>query len=209
MHRARGFSNHHFLSRDGEWWCKEAQRQWDSVDPRTWPSLPQAAPGGTARQKWSTAKHSAGQLLTGVPADCQSGGARGEEGGHQLPVTTPANCQSREQSPTLGTQDCLSGHGQLSLQNVWWPVREAANGYSDDSCFSTHFLSLFSQPGHPIGPWGTTLSDSQLMCFSGLLALPAFKDRPHCSGLSSQTQSGHCDLFTPVTQVKLIRTNQN
>lgn len=96
---------------------QEGQRQRRQRGPQQIslsPSL-RAVPRGTARQAWSIAKHCTSQLPPGAPTACQSGGARSQEEGRQPPVTTLANCQSQRPRSLLGTQDCPSRHGQLSL----------------------------------------------------------------------------------------------
>lgn len=60
------------------------------------------------------------------------------------------------ESPPLGSQDCLAGHGQLPLQKVQGQVVESINGHSGDSCFCYPVSFLSSGQGTPLDLWGTT-----------------------------------------------------
>lgn len=125
----RGFCYHAGTKGFSEWWCTEGQRQSGMVwTPGNLPPHRRAAPRGPARQERSTAKRCASQLPPRAPTDCQSGGARSQDEGCQLPVTTLANCQSGEAKVPF-----------WELRTAWpavipgASVRKSTNGHSSDS----------------------------------------------------------------------------
>lgn len=90
---------------------RRAEPEQGRGEPRRPPSPPQGSPLQGLPD--ITAKHCEGQLPTGVPAACQSGGGQGSAGGRQPPVTTRANCQSGEAQVLLW---------ELRTARWAWPV---------------------------------------------------------------------------------------
>lgn len=138
--------------------------------PGNLPPHPRAAPRATARQEQSTAKHCASQLPPRAPTDCHSGGARSQEEGRQLPVTTLANCQSGEAKVPfweLGT-----AWPAVIPKGPGASVGKSTTGHSGDSGFATQipFLLLLARAPH----WtcGEPPSHNpQALCFRGLQVL--------------------------------------
>ena len=125
---------------------------------------------------WKSHLWTSGQPHEGLPdrtshlpstesANCSPGGPltaskRGQRSRVGLPTARHHLGQlsvKRGESPALGSQDCLAGHGQLPLQKVQGQVVESINGHSSDSCFCypVSFLSSSGQ-GTPLDLWGTT-----------------------------------------------------
>lgn len=131
-----------------------------------------AAPQETARNDWSAAKHHACQLPTGVPADCQTGGAGGLQGRRQLPVITLANCQSGEAKVRLralrtvhqGTASCHSK--RPSGESGSLPVVILVT-----AVLSPSLLSPFPPPGPPVGFLGNHPPQLSIHVFQPLHSL--------------------------------------
>lgn len=153
-----------------------------SGEPGRFPCPPQGSPTKDCQIGLVSCQACQGQLPTGVPADCQPVGARGQQGAaNRLSPHRPTVSQERPKSRS-GNSGRPIRHGPGASRGV------RQRSFCRSLLSLPSILSPFFCPGQPIGLLGTHPgSNSQSRRSNGLNALPGCKDRPHGSGLANQS----------------------
>ena len=120
-----------------------------SGEPRRFPCPPQGSPKKDCQIGLVSCQACQGQLPTGVPADCQSGEARGQQGAaNRLSPHRPTVSQERPKAPS-GNAGRPVRHGPGTSRGVrQW-------SFCRSLLWLPSILSPFFCPGHPTGLLGT------------------------------------------------------